>query len=305
VSVILVTGASGFLGALISARLELDGHVVIRLSRNPGTDRSRTITGDFSSIDSLRQLDGVAIDTVIHLGGVTGDTDEEDAISVNVAGTRRLLRHFIDRGVRHFIVASSIAATGCLSSEFIPRTLPIPDDHPFDSRNVYGLSKYLMEEVANYFARVEPSIEITLFRIGGAYPGGTPAITVEALQSELKPFNALGAIAAEDVAAAFSVAASRRRSPGARRVNLVAPIARTALPTAQTLRLLLGDRISQLDLSYFDAPGNEYAGIYSVERLATDFGFVARTDVRTMKTPNAATEKASDKSAAIGKERHT
>ena len=83
----LVTGASGFIGSRLIRELTKSGAKVIAFTRkdidNPDIEQ---IFGDFANLDDLEQLKGRNIDVVIHLAGVTGDANEEDAIVVNVAG---------------------------------------------------------------------------------------------------------------------------------------------------------------------------------------------------------------------------
>lgn len=120
---ILVTGASGFVGSRLIRRLS-EQHKVIALARRaPSGDALPGVSGvqgDFSSVDDLARLDGYPIDAVVHLAAETGGTTEEAGLAVNVVGTRRLLRYLVDRGVRRFVVASSIAATGCGPSSARP-----------------------------------------------------------------------------------------------------------------------------------------------------------------------------------------
>ncbi|HZX02866.1 NAD(P)-dependent oxidoreductase [Kribbella sp.] len=281
-SVILVTGASGFVGSRLVKELAV-GNTVVALSRSPVAGEVIAVTGDFTAPESLARLDDYPIDAVVHLAGVTGAAAEEEAITVNVAGTRRLLRYLIDRGTRRFVLASSIAAAGCLDPDFRPRSLPIPDDHPCDSTNIYGVSKAMVEDLAAYFHRLDASLDITLFRLGVVAPEDTPPVTRDAVERMSQPFCDLGVIAVQDAAEALALAATTDLGPGCRTLNLVAPMPRTPLGTAETLRLLLGDRAEQLDLSYYRRPGNEHAGVYAIAELARTFGYTPPTDVRSMK----------------------
>jgi UDP-glucose 4-epimerase len=281
-SSVLVTGASGFVGSRLIVALAEAGHRVIALSRNPADAPVRFVRGDFADPADLASLDGEEIDVAIHLGGVTGAADEEDAIAVNVGGTRRLLRYLADRGVRHTLIASSIAATGCLSADFVPRALPIPDDHPCDSTNVYGVSKKMVEELAGYFSRLEPTAEYTLFRLGVVVPEDAPPITQEAVEAIAWPFCDLGIIAVQDVVEAFARAVDLPLGPGLRIMNLVAPTLRSTMPTVDTVRLLLGARADALDFRHYAQPGREHDGVYSSALCEELYGFRARVDVATM-----------------------
>ena len=123
------------------------------------------VRGEFHSFEDLRQLDGFAIECVVHLAAATGGSTEEDALNTNVVGSRRLLRYALDRGCRKFVMASSIAAVGCLDANFVPLAVPIPDDHPCLATDAYGLSKALMEEITRYFQRVVPDSDFINLRL--------------------------------------------------------------------------------------------------------------------------------------------
>src|SRR5664279_5686669 len=101
---VLVTGASGFLGSRLVARLATN-HRVVALSRSPVEGASIDVNGSFTSATDLGTLDAYPIDTVVHLAATTGGSSEEDALDINVSGTRRLLRYCVDRGITRFVLA--------------------------------------------------------------------------------------------------------------------------------------------------------------------------------------------------------
>src|SRR5579875_1966748 len=192
-STVLVTGASGEIATSLRATLAAD-HDVIGLSRAPFDGPGRPAKGTFADPADLATLDAWPLDVAIHLGAVTGGSSEVDAIAVNVAGTRTLLRYLVDRGVKRIVLASSIAAVGCLSPDFRPRRLPIDDEHPCDATDAYGLSKYLVEEVARYFCRLDPTLDVTAFRIGSVLPPGRPDPDGDMVRSYRLPFTQLGTV---------------------------------------------------------------------------------------------------------------
>ncbi|MEV8148099.1 NAD(P)-dependent oxidoreductase [Arthrobacter sp. NPDC080073] len=281
-STVLVTGATGFIGSRLVRQLR-ENHDVIAFARGEATEASVSIRGDFSVAEDLAQLDGYDIDAVVHLAGVTGGSSEEDAFRVNVAGSRRFFRYAIDHGINHFVVASSIAAAGCLSDEFLPSDLPIPDDHPGRAFDAYGLSKSLMESTIRYFGRTDPGLEFTVFRIGAVLPEDAEPAEPEALQTMNRPFCQMGTIAASDVVDAIALAATHPVGPGVRQMNLVAPLAGAPIPTAEALRAVLGAKADDLDLSFYESPGNSDGPLYAVDRLYHVYGFRPRVNVRTMR----------------------
>lgn len=105
---VLVTGASGFLGAAVAARLVADGHAVRTFQRRPsGVGGAEDSLGSVTSAaDVSRVVEGV--DSVVHLAAkvsLAGPSSEFH--EVNVEGTRRLLEAAVQAGVTRFVFVSS------------------------------------------------------------------------------------------------------------------------------------------------------------------------------------------------------
>jgi nucleoside-diphosphate-sugar epimerase len=260
---VLVTGASGYIGTNLVNRLMHEGHHVIALSRKrieaPGLTM---IEGSYTDTETVSALSRFKIDSVIHLGGVTGEANEKDAMQVNVAGSSILFRNLIDQGIRKFIVASSIAVVGCLTSDFIPRKLPIPDNHPCDSTNIYGVSKYFIEELCEYYSRLVPDLDITLFRIGAVLDDAVQPSTSSQIGEMTIPFCTLGTVSLGEVVEALILATSNLLGSGTRIMNLVSQRIHSEIPTIEALQLCLGDRFKELDTAHFRIPGNEFDALY-------------------------------------------
>lgn len=257
---VLVTGASGYVGSRLTPYLQSAGCSVIAFGRSRSGAADIIRTGSFTRSADLAGLDDLRIDVVVHLAGVTGEATEADAVAVNVEGTRLLLRTMIDWGVRRFVLASSIAAAGCLTEGFLPEALPIPADHPCLSANPYGFSKYVVEELARYLARTDDTLELDLYRLGVVVD--EPNQQVE-LSSVRLPFCQLGTVPVSTVAERLTQAVLAPRGPGARVENLVSPEIPSQYPTIETLTAVLGSRVSELDLSAYRRPGYERAGLWA------------------------------------------
>lgn len=115
---ILVTGASGFIGHALLHELVRSGRRVCALSRRalpspwcasaPGV---HAVVADLEQPATLpRALDGV--DTVVHLAGALGGTDPGRLRAVNVTGSRNLAVAARQAGVRTFVHVSSAAVYG-------------------------------------------------------------------------------------------------------------------------------------------------------------------------------------------------
>ncbi len=269
---VLVTGASGFVGHALAASLA-ESHDVICMSRHDPRLGLPWIRGNFASFEDLRQLDSHSIDVVVHLAAVTGGCLEREGILVNVEGTRCLMRYLMDRGCRRYVLASSIAAVGFQSTRFRPLQAPIADEHPCLDRDGYGVSKYLMEEIARYHQRQVDSLDITVLRLASVRDD-------DALPQPAKPGAvsewALGSItilALSDAVRAFTLAAEAPYRAGVRIMNAVGPRAWVADPVADVLRSWWG---ADVDLSHYECPGHEYDSIFDPRRIKTEIGFEAK-----------------------------
>ena len=269
-STILLTGASGFVGSAALAELSKHHHV-ITLGRKalPPAPRQTHYTGLFSEFEDLRRLDAHKIDAVVHLAAVTGGCLEREGMMVNVEGTRCLMRYLIDCGCAKFVLASSTAVVGFQDPAFRPMQLPIPDDHPCLDRDGYGLSKYLMEKVTEYYVRQNPRIDVVNLRFAVVVPddGMPPKVGVCPVGQW-----AVGSITMLPRSKAVQIlkrAVESPVKPGVRTMNAVSSTAWTSAPVAEVLRNWWGDSV---DLSYFEKPGNEYASVFANRLIAQEFG---------------------------------
>jgi nucleoside-diphosphate-sugar epimerase len=110
---ILLTGASGFVGSHLRARLTAEGHEVIGTTRGP---RSAEGGSDLVSLDALGT--GIAgpgnLDAVIHAAGATpaNVADDPDAYGASLGLSRRVADLILSGGARTVIHLSSIAVIG-------------------------------------------------------------------------------------------------------------------------------------------------------------------------------------------------
>jgi len=109
---IAVTGASGFIGRRLVARLTERGDRVTTLRhRRDGEfgDAVQQVPGGLDDADALRALTDGA-DAVIHLGGLVAAPRAQDFERVNTAGTERLAAAAERAGVARLLYMSSLAA---------------------------------------------------------------------------------------------------------------------------------------------------------------------------------------------------
>ena len=158
---ILITGANGFIGRHLVAVLT-EKHKVRAFGRTePESKEIEFVKGDIRDFDSIKKALG-GIEEVIHLGAITAGKEALLTLDSNVKGTYNLIEAAVQKKVKRIIFASSIAAYGCLSEDFVPEYLPIDEKHPCVCEDMYGLSKFLGEEILKCYTRKENITTICL-----------------------------------------------------------------------------------------------------------------------------------------------
>ncbi|RHW18009.1 NAD(P)-dependent oxidoreductase [Sphingomonas gilva] len=110
-SVLAVTGGTGFVGSALIERAVREGHQVRALTRReqPPRDGVAWIAGALDDQDALFAL-AQGADAVVHVAGVVNARDRAGFTAGNVDGTRRMLDAARDAGVHRFIHVSSLSA---------------------------------------------------------------------------------------------------------------------------------------------------------------------------------------------------
>ncbi len=148
---VLVTGASGFVGAAVARRLVADGETVRALVR-PTSNRGNlagldveVVEGDLSESASLR----VAVAGCQGLFHVAADyrlwvRHPEEMFRTNVAGTHDIMRAAADAGVEKIVYTSSVATLGLpAGGEIGDEETPVTEQ---DMIGVYKRSKFRAEQ---------------------------------------------------------------------------------------------------------------------------------------------------------------
>lgn len=278
---ILLTGGSGFIGLRLAPLLARE-HDVVSLSRQAQAPTAgvTAVRGDFTADADRRRLDGWRFDTLVHLAAVKAHCSEEDGMQVNVEGTRRLVRHLLDRGCRHFVLASSIAAPGCWNPAWVPGRLPIPPDEACHATDAYGRSKWLMEQEAQGFARDCPDATFVCLRL--AHVRDDARWQAELLETAAIrwPWLELADLMLSDALALFRLAAAAPGPAGSRVYNAAGPDVRTREPVATVLRQFYGRKLSAETLASHRRGGHEFAPIYDLGPTTAAFGWEPRRSVR-------------------------
>jgi len=167
---ILVTGAGGFIGSRVVARLLSEGmDARCLLGRNlikSGHACSDVIVGDIRDAEVVKEATR-GVTTVFHFAGVVhkkAATNEYE--SINIEGTRNIARAAAVNDVSHFVFASSISVYGKGSRTFT-------EDSPCRPETPYGQSKLLAEKAVMDVA-AQTGMRVTILRLSTVYGEGDP-----------------------------------------------------------------------------------------------------------------------------------
>jgi len=159
---IAVTGASGELGRALVPYLLQQGHTVVSLDRAipsvsfvPGVRSARAMVADISDFGQV--VSGLrGCDAVIHLAAHRSPVNAPDSVVYieNTASSYNVLSAAATLGIRRVCLASSINAIGGVFSRR-PRYdyFPLDEQHPTYAEDAYALSKWVLEQQADAFAR--------------------------------------------------------------------------------------------------------------------------------------------------------
>jgi nucleoside-diphosphate-sugar epimerase len=145
---VLVTGASGFIGAHVARHLHAIGHEVTATGRDPArlaalsAEGLRTRAADLSRDTLLPLVDGA--ETVVHCAALSSPWGKRELfLAANVRATQHLLDASRQSGVRRFVHFSSPSIYFRLGDQF---DTPEAFEPPRQWINAYAESKWLGEQ---------------------------------------------------------------------------------------------------------------------------------------------------------------
>lgn len=173
---ILVTGATGFIGSHTCVRLIETGHKVVAIdnlcnSKRQVVNKINTITGtklNFIKCEmcDIKELNEVfekhEIDSVVHFAGLKAVGESVGRplayYENNLYSTINLLNIMNGKNIKKLVFSSSATVYG------EPVTLPITEDFPLSSTNPYGATKLMIEQILKDVYKSDTDWNIALLR---------------------------------------------------------------------------------------------------------------------------------------------
>lgn len=172
-TVVLVTGSSGFIGRALARALRQRGDAVHGLDpvslADAGFPQYRDDLGSLERAESLLAQHG--IESVVHAGGVSGPAvapgKPHFICRENIAASVNLFEACRRTAVKRVVSISSAAALGSSEGQVVP------DDAPLRPADVYGSSKASVELILSAYAS-EFGMSATSLRMPTIYGPGMP-----------------------------------------------------------------------------------------------------------------------------------
>jgi len=254
--VVVITGAAGNIGTALCAALR-DAYFLVALDRHEAKGADATYMFDLTSEPSVREAvaalaadHGRQVAAVVHLAAFFDFTGEDNPLydTVNVEGTRNLVRALRDIEVGRFIYSSTML----VHAPTVPGRR-IDEGSPLGPRWAYPKSKLATEEVLRAECGAMPYV---ILRLAGLYDEGTAVPTLahqitriyeRDIQSHLFPGNPAAGQAMlhrDDMTDAFRRTIDRRAALDEHEIIL---IGESGAPGYEALQNRLGELIHGAD----------------------------------------------------------
>ncbi len=170
----LVTGAAGFIGGAVAAKLIADGHEVVTVDNLSTGFRSaipagvKFIQGDCQDKKIIDKLHHYKFDAIFHIAGQSsGEISFDDPVydlHTNTQSTLLLLDLALKTGCTNFIYASTMSVYGDKPD------VPVQEDTILQTKSFYGVGKIASEHYLRIYQ--EFGINSTALRLFNVYGPG-------------------------------------------------------------------------------------------------------------------------------------
>src|SRR5262249_15771861 len=238
---VVVTGASGRLGKVVSDHLAKHGLEVLGIDQTPNPSHKPSWIGNLCLTGDLFEACAGA-EAIVHLAAIQAPNLAPDSVtfSNNVNSTYNVFKVAADLKIQRVVAASSSAAYGFIYARMLPMPdyLPLDEVHPCRPQDPYGLSKVVGETIGASFA-VQTGASAVSLRLVGINFDPTFSIIKERMTdpgSRLSGFWSY--VDARDAAEACRLALDLAPT-GHHVFNIAAPTSNMKQPTEELLKQFL------------------------------------------------------------------
>jgi nucleoside-diphosphate-sugar epimerase len=289
---VLITGAGGFIGSALVARLAGNGVQLRTVAGAPGDTivepptHVRSVRADINDIDAILPL-AHDVETIVHLAGpasaAASFADPVGYVNAHVGGTLSMLEIARRAGVQRFVYVSSAEVYGRVDGQ------PVNETAPPQPRSPYGGAKAAAENLVRTYANAF-GISACVLRPFSVYGPGqapyalVPTIVRQALESDrvilhdLRPVRDYCYVG--DLIDAIERACSLT-ADGFRVFNIASGIGTSVRDLAQAIIALSGRRIAIEESGVANRPTNVdiFELIADIERARTQLGWSPKTSL--------------------------
>lgn len=282
---ILVTGATGFIGARLVEELLNRGYGVRVLTRKPieqyqniaWSKKVSSVQGNLKDRDSIKKaVQGVNV--VVHLAAQLGSwrAKQEDYINVNYNGTKLLVEESGTAGVQQFLYISTAGVFGTL------KQIPADETHPCSPRYPYEKTKFLAEQYIS--KKIQEGFPATIIRPSHIYgPGDLNTVPLLRILQNIHLFPLIGGgkslfqpLYIDDLIKGIILVISNRNTVRGKLYVLAGKEVTTFKKYIQISSKLMGAKVLTPTFPYvfarFTALSNEYlAKLINIEPVLTRF----------------------------------
>ena len=290
---VLVTGASGFVGANLARRLLDEGHgvhLLLRANHNPWRleDIRKDVAvyeADLTDREALQKaMNRARPEWVFHLaahGAYPNQTDLDQMIATNIQGTANLLRAAERVGVEAFVNSGS-------SSEYGYKDHAPSEDELTEPNSHYAVTKVAATNLCRLAGQREGSHVVTLrlYSVYGPYEEPSrlvPTLIVQGLEGKLPPLVnpdvARDYVHVDDACEAFLLAASTPEQQPGVVYNVGSGVQTTLRQIVDATRRLLGIEAAPKWGSMPDRSWDTSVWISDPSRIMRDLGWSPKLDL--------------------------
>jgi NAD(P)-dependent dehydrogenase (short-subunit alcohol dehydrogenase family) len=162
---VLLTGAAGYIGGLITSHLSEKYEWILTDRRRPADTRGlRFMPADITDLNALRPICRGS-GSIVHLAGMADrNAVWEDLLPPNIVGVYNILQAASEAGCKRVIFASSIHVV-----DGYAEGLEVRPDMPVSPLTLYGASKAWGEALAAFYAK-QQNLSVLCLRIGWVSP---------------------------------------------------------------------------------------------------------------------------------------